>query len=114
MNKKYLIITEGLITEPNFLYPIFKKYGFEVKNESTICIDKCEENMNNVNTDNYFKKYEMYKEDKDLVIIAQGPRNRIRDLMKLYVNQEYNLERFLQIHETYLLAFSSFMMLIKH
>lgn len=36
MSKKYLIITEGNVTEPNFLVPLFQKYGFKVNKQEQI------------------------------------------------------------------------------
>lgn len=36
MSKKYLIITEGNVTEPNFLVPLFPKYGFKVNKQEQI------------------------------------------------------------------------------
>lgn len=36
MNKKFLILTEGQVTEPNFLIPLFQKYGFNVNKEEQI------------------------------------------------------------------------------
>lgn len=88
MNKKFLIITEGEVTEPNFLVPLFQKYGLRVLHTKQIDVK-----INDETT--IFTEYQSKMYDKD-IIIAQGPRNRIRDLMKLFKNNSYDLERFFE------------------
>lgn len=87
MNKKFLILTEGQVTEPNFLIPLFQKYGFNVNKEEQIDVRIGAKNSN-------FKKYEIELDNRDIIVIAQGPRNRIRDLMLLFNNKQYDLEKF--------------------
>ena len=87
MSKKYLIITEGNVTEPNFLVPLFQKYGFSVTEEEQI-------NVRVENVSSIFDKYEIKLDDKNIIVIAQGPRNRIRDLMLLFENNQYDIEKF--------------------
>lgn len=87
MNRKFLILTEGSVTEPNLLAPLFEKYGFEVKKEEKINIElETKENFE-------FSKFEVENAKKDLVIIAQGPRNRLKELIKLY-NTNVRMEKF--------------------
>lgn len=87
MSKKYLIITEGNVTEPNFLVPLFQKYGFSVTKEEQINV-----RIDNESSD--FNKYEIELDDRNIIFIAQGPRNRIRDLMLLFENNQYDIEKF--------------------
>lgn len=87
MNKKYLIITGGNVTEPNFLVPLFQKYGFKVNKQEQINVRIDNENAS-------FKNYEIELDNRNNIIIAQGPRNRIRDLMLLFNNNKYDLEKF--------------------
>ncbi len=90
MSKKFLIVTEGSDTEPEFLVKLFEKYGFIVQKEHQINVRIDEKEAE----DTIFKKYEAINETKDIVIIAQGPRNRIRDLIKLYNHNQYDIEKF--------------------
>ena len=88
MNKRFLIITEGSETEPNIFVDLFKKYGFYVEHESQIKLNVDKENKG------IFANYKLFNSKKDTIIIAQGPRNRIRDLLRLYDNQKHDIERF--------------------
>mgnify|MGYP003295449722 CR=1 FL=1 len=36
-------------------------------------------------------KYEISNNRNDIVVVAQGPRNRIRDLLLLYDNKKYDI-----------------------
>ena len=88
MNKKFLIITEGSVTEPTIFVNIFKKYGFTVEEKGQIKVD-----IDNANVD-IFGKYEISNNRNDIVVVAQGPGNRIRDLLLLYDSKKYDIEKF--------------------
>ena len=85
MAKNFLIITEGVSTEPNILESILNRYGFNVirKDPITITNDKFALDFNVTSLDN----------QKDSVVIAQGPRNRIRDFLILIDKQSEDVER---------------------
>ena len=79
----YLVLTEGKRTEINIFSEILKRYGFHiVKREiindysSIATIDK-----------------QLLSNSKDNVIIAQAPRNRLRDLLKFYNEEQYDLDK---------------------
>ena len=95
MAKNFLIITEGVRTEPKILKPIFEKYGFNAIRRNPIRINE-ESCMFDL------KITEMHDENKDNVFIAQGPKNRIRDFMNLINQQTEDVERyFVQLADTF-------------
>ena len=61
MNKKFLIITEGEVTEPNFLVPLFQKYGLRVLHTKQIDVKINEETT-------IFTEYQSKMYDKDIII----------------------------------------------
>lgn len=89
MSKKYLIITEGAEMEPSFIIPLLKKYGFDVRKEEKINVEIDTEISN-------FDKIQIENDNNDVIIVAQGPRNRIKDLINLFNNQKYALEKFFE------------------
>ena len=86
MSKKFLIITEGSVDEPNLLVKLFEKYGFNVIKEEKINVNINEKNKTK------FLKSEAINIDKDTVIIAQGPRNRLKELVNLAKKQPVEFE----------------------
>lgn len=78
----HLILTEGKETEPDILSSVLTKYGF------------------NVVTKKDSKKYEDIElstqeisNNKDNVIIAKAPRNRLRDLLRYYDKDNVDLDK---------------------
>ncbi|MBQ7353376.1 MAG: hypothetical protein IJW54_05160 [Clostridia bacterium] len=86
MAKNFLIITEGISTEPTILESIFKKYGFNVVKSEPIKI--------NEEDDPFDLCFSELSEKSDNVIIAQGPRNRIRDFLILANKNEQDIDRY--------------------
>lgn len=84
MNKtsNTLLIVEGSKTEPSIFLEVFKKYGFSVKNETKLSIDDIGQ----------FDRYE-FDNSKDNIIIVEGPRNRIHDLLLLINDPMISIER---------------------
>jgi hypothetical protein len=87
MAKNFLIITEGVSTEPTILEAILKKYGFNVMRKNPIKISE-EEQLFSLDIT------ELLDNKKDNVYIAQGPRNRIRDFLNLVNKQTEDVERY--------------------
>ena len=87
MAKNFLIITEGVRTEPTILEAILKKYGFNVKREKQITIGQEEKPF-------ALEISELLDEKKGNVYIAQGPKNRIRDFLNLINKQTEDVERY--------------------
>lgn len=86
MTKNFLIITEGISTEPTILESIFKKYGFNVVKSEPIKI--------NEEDDPFDLCFSELSEKSDNVIIAQGPRNRIRDFLMLANKNKQDIDRY--------------------
>lgn len=86
MTKNFLIITEGVKTEPNILEAILTKYGFNVIRQAPIEISKEDEPF-----DLDVTKLSGYK---DNIYIAQGPENRIRDFLSLIDSNCEDVERY--------------------
>lgn len=94
MTKSFLIITEGVKTEPNILEAILTKYGFNVIRQTPIEINKEEEPFNLDVT--------KLSGDKDNIYVAQGPENRIRDFLSLIDSNCEDVERyFSKFEETF-------------
>ncbi len=86
MAKNFLIITEGVRTEPNILEPIFKKYGFNVVRKEPIRIEEKEHLIDLDITE--------LTEGKENIVIAQGPKNRIGEFLQLFDNRSEDIERY--------------------
>lgn len=87
MAKNFLIITEGVRTEPTILEAVLKKYGFNIIRKSPIRI-----NEDALPFD--LEITELLDDKKDNVYIAQGPKNRIRDFLNLINQQTEDVERY--------------------
>ncbi len=87
MNKSFLIIVEGKVFEKELFNNIFLRYGYEVR-----VID---ESIRIPINDDYieFLTTELNSE-KNNVIIAQGPKTKIDDFVKLFNNQTMDFSRF--------------------
>lgn len=86
MAKSFLIITEGVRTEPNILESVFTKYGFNVIRQEPIRIEKKEHLFDLDITE--------LTGGKDNIIIAQGPKNRVSEFLALFDNQSEDIERY--------------------
>ena len=86
MAKNFLIITEGVRTEPNILEFIFTKYGFNVIRQEPIRIEEKKQLFD-------LDIIELAG-DRDNIVIAQGPKNRIGEFLKLFDNQSEDIERY--------------------
>ena len=87
MSKSFLLIVEGAKTEKNILSAILERYGFNsVVCEQIELTAECKELI--------VSKLENTTDTKDNVIIVQGPRNRIRDWLKLFDKQTSEFENF--------------------
>lgn len=87
MTKNFLIITEGISTEPTILEAIFNRYGFNVVRKDPIKINEETEPFD-------LDVTSLLDDNKDRVYIAQAPRNRIRDFLILVKNHEEDVERY--------------------
>ena len=86
MAKNFLIITEGVKTEPNILEAVLRKYGFNIIKQNPI---KINEDVLPFDLD-----VTQLNDDKDSVYIAQGPKNRISEFLALVNNQFEDIERY--------------------
>lgn len=86
MAKNFLIITEGVSTEPTILEAILKRYGFNVIQKNPMKISKEQPFTLDIT--------ELLDDKKDNIYIAQGPRNRIRDFLNLINKQTEDVERY--------------------
>lgn len=73
MANRILLVVEGSKTEPNVFRDVFKRYGFE----TVVPKEKI-----NVGEAGQLSKY-IYGKDGSLVVIVEGPRNRIHDFLLL-------------------------------
>lgn len=87
MAKNFLIITEGVSTEPTILEAILSKYGFNVIRKSPIRISEESQPFD-------LEITELFDNKRDNVYIAQGPKNRIRDFLNLINKQTEDVERY--------------------
>ena len=83
MNKNILLIVEGSVDEQNIFGHIFSKYGFNaiISNQKMDILGIGQ-----------FEKFE-YQLNKNIIVIIQGPRNRIHDFLKLYDENEMSIEK---------------------
>ena len=88
MSNKFLLVVEGEKTEPNVFSKILEQYGYNVIS--------CEEKLDFEDL-NQFVKYD-YDNGKNNVVIIQGTRNRIHDMLKIYKENEYSFEKMLSMH----------------
>ena len=79
INKKFLLIVEGKVTEPSIFKTIFERYGFKVNIGPQMPL-----------TD--FNKEE-YILDNSEVNILQGPKNRISELLRYYKLDSTDLQK---------------------
>lgn len=79
IDKKFLLIVEGSVTEPTIFQSLFEKYGFAVNIGPKMNLDD-------------FHEYD-YIADSSEICIIQGPRNRISELLKLYDKDKVDLQR---------------------
>ena len=86
MAKYFLILTEGSKTEPTILEEILTKYGFQVQRKQQVQIDGEDLTWD-------FSATEL-TEGRGNVVIAQGPRNRIRDFLLLVERKQAEVERY--------------------
>lgn len=77
---KCLILTEGSIDEINIFYKIFEKYGLKAIKSGKI------EDYDTITYANPLN-------DEYDVLIAQAPRNRLRDLLKLYYKENRDFDK---------------------
>ena len=86
MSKSFLLIVEGAKTEKNILQSVFMKYGFNVV---------CKEQMHIDDDINEYADFEKTRlsDDKDTVVIIQGIRTRISELMQQYQSQTSDFEK---------------------
>ena len=95
MARNFLIITEGVHTEPTLLEAVLSKYGFNVIRKKPIKISKDSHPLD-------LDVTELLDNKKDNVYIAQGPKNRVRDFLNLVNNQTEDVERyFSQLSENF-------------
>ena len=87
MAKNFLLITEGVSTEPTILEAILSKYGFNVIRKSPIRISEESQPFD-------LEITELFDNKRDNVYIAQGPKNRIRDFLNLINKQTEDVERY--------------------
>lgn len=87
MGKNFLIITEGVSTEPTILEAVLSKYGFNVIRKSPIKISEDSPPFE-------LEITELFDDKKDNVYIAQGPKNRIRDFLNLVNTQTEDVEKY--------------------
>ncbi len=85
MAKSFLIMTEGSKTEPNILESVLKKYGFNVIRKNPIKIK--EEHPFDLDVTEL-------ADNKDNIYIAQGPKNRISEFLRLFNDQTEDIERY--------------------
>ena len=86
MAKNFLIMTEGVKTEPNILEAILEKYGFNVIRRSPIEINEEDQAFD--------LDVSKLTGNKDNIYIAQGPKNRINEFLLLVNNQSEDIERY--------------------
>ena len=86
MAKNFLIITEGTKTEPTILKAIFEKYKFNVIDHEPIKISD--------EKDSFELDVSELSEQSDNIMIAQGPKNRIRDFLLLVNKQKEDIDRY--------------------
>ena len=86
MSKKFLLIVEGKDTEKSVLKEVLSRYGYNIVDCDVIDIT------------GKLKNFDMAKmvSDGDEVFIAQGPRNRIHDWLKLMDRKYDDFERFFE------------------
>lgn len=83
MNKKFLLIVEGEKAEIKIFSEVLNKYGFTVKDCKKISLD------------DYLEiETELLATSSSEIIIAQGPKNRIRDWLLRYNKEQEDFERF--------------------
>lgn len=87
MAKNFLIITEGVRTEPTILEAILEKYGFNVVRKKPIKISIEEQPF-------ILEATELFDNKKDNVYIAQGPKNRIREFLHMVNEKTEDVERY--------------------
>ncbi len=92
MNKSFLLIVEGIKMETSIFSNIFQKYGFSVKECGVLKID--DENSLDLEQFNSV-------DSSDNIYIIQGPRNRIRDWLKLFNKRESDFDRLFHKLDTY-------------
>lgn len=83
MKNKILLVVEGKKDEPDILLDVLKNYGIKAVNIGPI----------NVETIGNFDLYK-FDDNKDLIVIAAGPRNRIHDFLMLIKKKDLIIERF--------------------
>lgn len=79
INKKFLLIVEGIDTEPSIFQKIFERYGFTVNVGPQMPL-------------NGFNKAK-YISDTAEINIVQGPRNRIGELLSKYKSDSTDLQK---------------------
>ena len=86
MAKNFLIITEGIRTEPNILEAVLKRYGFNVIRKDPIEI--------NGEDQPFDLDVTKLSGDKDNIYIAKGPKNRIYEFLALIDSNSADIERY--------------------
>ena len=82
--KNYLLIVEGEVTESTIFEYIFNQLGYSVnKIEGKLALSN---DFNDLTV-------KSLTEEKDMVTIIQGPKNRINELIKLFENEQYDVKR---------------------
>lgn len=89
MSKNFLIMTEGVRTEPNILASVLEKYGFNVIRKGPIRLNEEKRPLDLDVTE--------LADDKDNIYIAQGPKNRISEFLLLVNTQSEDIEIFFKI-----------------
>ncbi len=85
MTKNFLIITEGIRTEPDILETVFNRYGCNVLRKERI----------RVSDDDHSFDFDISElsEGRINIVIVQGPRNRIHDFLALIDSRTDDIER---------------------
>ena len=78
----YLILTEGEKTEKNILREVLKRYDFNVVDSPKV------NSYSDIEID-----IETISNDKENIVIAQAPKNRLSELLKLYNEKNYDLDK---------------------
>ena len=85
---RFLLIVEGEKTEPTIFKRVLEKYGYNVI--------KCDEKLD-IENFNQLSELE-FENEKNNVVIIEGPRNRIHDFLKVYNENTDSFEKLLSIH----------------
>lgn len=84
MPNRILLIVEGKKTEPSIFGDVFRRYGFDCNvSDKKLFVDDV----------GLFDEYLYKASDKSVVVIVEGPRNRIHDFLKFLSDEYVSLEK---------------------